>query len=66
MRTTVDIPDKIYRRLKSKAAVEGSSVKRIILTSVEKELGFTRTAGKQEAVRLPLVRSKRRIFASHQ
>jgi hypothetical protein len=38
MRTTVDIPDSLYRELKSKAAREKSSVKQIILRGVEGEL----------------------------
>ncbi|HMD39865.1 MAG TPA: hypothetical protein VKH15_11325 [Candidatus Acidoferrum sp.] len=38
MRTTVDIPDPLYRELKSKAAREKSSVKRLILRGVEIEL----------------------------
>jgi len=57
MRTTVDIPDPTYRKLKSKAAAEGSSVKELILRSVEKEL----TAGrpKRGRIKLPIVRSRR-------
>jgi len=34
MRTTVDIPDAIYRELKSRAASEGTTVKQLILHSV--------------------------------
>jgi len=34
MRTTVDIPDPIYRELKSQAALEGRSVKEVILQRV--------------------------------
>ena len=34
MRTTVDIPDAIYRELKSEAALAGKSVKELILTRV--------------------------------
>ncbi len=34
MRTTVDIPDPIYRELKSQAALEGRSVKELILRRV--------------------------------
>jgi len=59
VRTTVDIPDPLYRRLKSKAALRGCSVKALILHGVEVELnaeadreGKTRTA-------LPLIRSRR-------
>ena len=38
MRTTVDIPDPLYRELKGKAASEGRSVKELILRGVEQEL----------------------------
>jgi hypothetical protein len=55
MRTTVDIPDATYRRLKSKAAQQGCSVKALILRGVEKELALAR-GGRR--VRLPIVRSK--------
>jgi len=39
MRTTLDIPDPKYRRLKTKAAQEGVSVRQIVLRSIDKELG---------------------------
>lgn len=39
MRTTVDIPDSLYRALKKKAAHEGQSVKKLVLRGVERELG---------------------------
>jgi hypothetical protein len=35
MRTTVDIPDAMYRRLKSRAAREGTSVRKLIVRSIE-------------------------------
>jgi hypothetical protein len=38
MRTTVDIPDALYRDLKSKALREKRSVKELILRGVEVEL----------------------------
>jgi hypothetical protein len=34
MRTTVDIPDPVYRALKSEAALEGRSVKELIVRRV--------------------------------
>lgn len=56
MRTTVDIPDPTYRRLKTRAAQEGCSVKELILRGVEQELeGSTRP---RRRVKLPLVRSE--------
>jgi hypothetical protein len=35
MRTTVDIPDAVYRRLKSRAAREGTSVRKLIIRGIE-------------------------------
>jgi len=56
VRTTVDIPDALYRRLKASAAEQGCSVKELILRGVESQLE-TRNRGKR--IRLPIVRSKR-------
>ena len=58
MRTTVDIPDGMYRRLKSRAAREGSSTRALILKGVREVLKAERPkAGTR--VSLPIVRSKR-------
>ena len=56
MRTTVDIPDPLYRELKGKAANEGRTVKELILRGVEQELRGRRRRGKR--VSLPIVSSK--------
>jgi hypothetical protein len=58
MRTTVDIPDPLYRELKSKAAREGRSVKDLILRGVEVELRVS-SKSHQRPVTLPIVSSKR-------
>jgi mRNA-degrading endonuclease RelE of RelBE toxin-antitoxin system len=58
MRTTVDIPDTLYRKLKSRAARERRSVKDLILRSVEDELEPHRKKAKRR-ISLPLIRSKR-------
>lgn len=58
MRTTVDIPDPIYRRLKARAAREGRPAKELILRGVEQVLKEApRAHGRR--VKLPIVRSKR-------
>ena len=59
MRTTVDIPDPIYRRLKSAAALRGCSVKDLVLRGVKAELEGTKGRRKRKAIRLPVVDSKR-------
>ena len=58
MRTTVDIPDSLYRELKSKAAREKSSVKQLILRGVEVELRG-RVKKRRRRVSFPLVPTKR-------
>ena len=56
MRTTVDIPDVKYRRLKSKAASEGTTVKAMVMRGVDVILSEGETSwGKRR--KLPLVRS---------
>ncbi len=56
MRTTVDIPDPAYRKLKSKAAQEGCSVKELILRGVQREIQTG--ARRKGRLRLPILRSK--------
>jgi hypothetical protein len=58
MRTTIDIPDAMYRRLKARAAEEGRPAKTLILQGVEQVLKSPGgTAGKP--VTLPIVKSTR-------
>lgn len=58
MRTTVDIPDGMYRQLKSRAAREGSSTRALILRGVKEVLKVERQKTALPVV-LPIVRSKR-------
>jgi hypothetical protein len=57
MRTTVDIPDPVYRRLKTRAASEGSSAKELILRGVELILKKSPRKSRRR-VKVPLIRSK--------
>lgn len=59
MRMTVEIPDETYRKLKIKAAGEGSTVRTLILRSIDRELRGESRPGKR--VKLPLIEGK----ASH-
>ena len=43
MRTTIDIPDDVYRRLKVKAAVEGETVRKIALRAILREMDDSAT-----------------------
>ncbi len=38
MRTTLEIPDEVYRRLKIKAAVEGETIREIALRGILREI----------------------------
>jgi hypothetical protein len=38
MRTTVDIPDETYRRLKIKAVREGRTVRQLVLGAIHREI----------------------------
>ncbi|HEX3681311.1 MAG TPA: hypothetical protein VHU83_02130 [Bryobacteraceae bacterium] len=56
MRTTIDLPDPLFRELKAVAARRGTSLKTVIQTAVEEEL---RKAERKSARRLkfPLLSS---------
>jgi hypothetical protein len=56
MRTTLDIPDTKYRRLKTKAAREGTSVRQIVLRSIDMELE-SGTARKVKRLAQPVLKS---------
>ncbi len=58
MRTTVDIPDSIYRELKSKAASEGRSVKELVLRGVQTVLEPEKTSQPEGQLILPNIESK--------
>jgi len=57
MRTTIDIPDGMYRRLKARAATEGKPAKALILQGVEQVLDSAPSTPRKIVV--PVVRSKR-------
>ncbi len=56
MRTTIDIPNPLYRQLKSKAASEGRSVKEVVLRAVQGELQVL--PKKATPRRAPVIKSK--------
>jgi hypothetical protein len=59
MRTTVDIPYPIYRRLKAEAAIQGCSVKELVLRGAKVVLARRRSGRKGKAISLPIIGSKR-------
>ena len=58
MRTTVDLPDDLFREAKAAAAHRGISLKTLIGNAIEHEVRHPRLALNRR-VRLPLVTSKR-------
>jgi hypothetical protein len=55
MRTTVDLPDELFRKTKATAALQGTSLKELIIRAVEKEVN-SQPPGRAQRVLLPLVR----------
>jgi len=60
MRTTVDIPEPLYREMKIKAATDGTTVREIILESIEAKLRNQQTPRKKSnRSRFPTLKSRR-------
>ena len=61
MRTTIDLPDVLFRRTKATAALQGSSLKELIVRAIEKEVGggAMDEKGRPNRVKLPLVRLRK-------
>jgi len=59
MRTSIDIPDPLYREMKIRAANEGTTIREIILEGVAMRLQGGSTAVTHEGrPRFPVIRSK--------
>jgi len=57
VRTTVDIPAPLYRKLKQQAAAQGRSVRQLVVAGVESVLQEGKRP-RSRRVRLPLIVSK--------
>jgi hypothetical protein len=57
MRTTVDLPDPLFRQVKSVAALRGSTLKEFIQDALHQAVTSDRRV-RRHKVRLPLIRSK--------
>ena len=57
VRTTVDIPATLYRKLKEQAAARGSSVRELVLSGIRIIL-LNRQTPQPKKVQFPLIRSK--------
>jgi hypothetical protein len=60
MRTTIDIPDPIYREIRVRAASEGKTMRDLILDGVALRLQSGEAPPKQHSrFRIPVIKSKR-------
>ena len=56
MRTTIDMPDVLFRKTKAVAALRGSSMKDLIINAVEREVSRPAPA-KTKRIQLPIIKS---------
>lgn len=59
MRTTIEVPDPMFKEIKVLAAQQGRSLKEFVVRAIERQVEEARGAAKRYEVQLPLVRSKR-------
>ncbi len=57
MRTTIDLPDALFRRAKALAAMKGSTLKDLIVRAIEREVNSSHTVDNaaRRKVELPLI-----------
>jgi len=60
MRTTIDIPDETYRKLKIKAVEKDSTVRQVVLDGLDLVLLQRSSAPPAERLKMPLIRSTRK------
>jgi Arc/MetJ family transcription regulator len=60
MRTTIEIPDTLFRKTKATAALRGSTMKELVVRALEREVGNSNPSKKvaTRRVKLPLVHLK--------
>jgi hypothetical protein len=58
MRTTVDLPDALFRRAKAEAALRGMRLREFIAQSLEESLRGHGANVKSHRTRLPFIRTK--------
>jgi hypothetical protein len=62
MRTTLDLPDELFRQLKAKAALEGTKLKDLLTRFVEAGLGQPASSSRPplERSKLPVIKRRRK------
>lgn len=59
MRSTIDIPDPVYRQLKLRAATEGTTIRELVLEGVALRLrNGNQVSPQSRGPRFPVIRSK--------
>lgn len=62
MRTTIDMPDGLFRRTKATAAARGISLKQMIVQAVEHELNQTPSPANKRRPPFPIMHLKGKKF----
>ena len=57
MRTTIDLPDALFRKTKALAALQGSSMKDLIIRAVERETATPQPKPRRGRLKLPVIKS---------
>ena len=55
MRTTIDLPDSLFRKTKAVAALRGSSMKDLIVQALEREVTAAVPSSKRKRAKLPII-----------
>ena len=58
MRTTIDLPNDLFRQVKSKAALRGETLKEFVQSAIEKEVSVE-IPRSSFRVKLPLIKSRK-------
>jgi len=56
MRTTIDLPDPVFRRMKAKAALDGQTLREFVLQAVENQLEPGSKHNQRRRIKLPLIK----------
>ena len=58
MRSTIELPDPLFREMKALAARRGASLKEFVLRAIEREMAAARKRQRRFSVKLPLAPSR--------
>jgi hypothetical protein len=56
MRTTLDLPDTLYRKTKAIAALRGSSMKDLIIHAIEQDVNSPSAIAKSNRTKMPVIK----------